>query len=176
MQKVWAHKVHHMSRHLCTKRPKWTIHFKVQDPGHQMWGHRWSHAMCTPSWMHHRCRGSTLEPPSSQPSPTRCPLVHLDAPQKWSMPTFQNTSHEKLMEIAKQSNLADLKHHSLWIGGTIFYLLKGVPFDVVKVIRWWAGEAFMLYLGDHGLILTSFLQADQQVFNRFMWIAMPLVS
>ena len=79
----------------------------------------------------------------------------------------------KLADIAKQNNLANLKGHSLQIGGTLFYLLKGIPFDVVKVISHWAGEAFMLYLRDHVLVLAPFLQSDQQLFNNFMHIAMP---
>ena len=31
-------------------------------------------------------------------------------------------------------NMPDLKGHSLRIGGTLFYLLKGVPFNVVKTM------------------------------------------
>jgi hypothetical protein len=81
----------------------------------------------------------------------------------------------KLAIVAKRNNLADLKGHSLRIGGTLFYLLKGVPFDVVKVIGRWAGEAFTLYLRDHALILAPFLQANQQLFNNFMRVAVPPV-
>ncbi|KIJ58022.1 hypothetical protein HYDPIDRAFT_47025, partial [Hydnomerulius pinastri MD-312] len=53
-----------------------------------------------------------------------------------------------------------LKGHSLRIGGTLFYLLKGVPFNVVKVMGRWAGESFTLYLQHHALILAPFLQTD----------------
>ena len=74
----------------------------------------------------------------------------------------------KVTDIAKRNNLANLKGHSLRIGGTLFYLLNGVSFDIVKVVSQWAGEVFTLYLQDHTLILAPFLQANQQLFNNFM--------
>ncbi|KAF8547304.1 hypothetical protein OG21DRAFT_1572757 [Imleria badia] len=74
----------------------------------------------------------------------------------------------RLTEIAKRNNLTDLKGHSLRIGGTLFYLLKGVPVDVVKVIGRWVGELFTLYLRLHALILAPYLQANQQVFDKIM--------
>ena len=81
----------------------------------------------------------------------------------------------KIADITKQNRLEDLKGHSLRIGSTLFYLLKGVPFDIVKVIGRWAGEVFTLYLRNHVLILAPFLQADQHLFNQLMRIAMPPV-
>ncbi|KAF8553697.1 hypothetical protein OG21DRAFT_1584369 [Imleria badia] len=66
---------------------------------------------------------------------------------------------------SKGSHPGDKTQKSLRIGGTLFYLLKGVPFDVVK--------SFTLYLRLHALILAPYLQANQQVFDKIMRIAMP---
>jgi hypothetical protein len=38
--------------------------------------------------------------------------------------------------------LLDLKGHGLWIGGTLEYLLRGVPFDVVKAMGRWCPAWF----------------------------------
>ncbi|KIK79783.1 hypothetical protein PAXRUDRAFT_160328 [Paxillus rubicundulus Ve08.2h10] len=39
----------------------------------------------------------------------------------------------------------------------------------------WAGEAFTIYLRHHALVLTPFLQANQQLLENFNQIAMPPV-
>ena len=39
----------------------------------------------------------------------------------------------------------------------------------------WAGEAFMLYLRHHALVLAPFLQADKHLLDNFNRIAMPPV-
>ena len=85
----------------------------------------------------------------------------------------QSTTH--ITSIVKRCSLANLQGHSLRIGGTLFYLLKGTPFDVVKVIGRWAGDAFTLYLRHHALILAPFLQADKRLLDNFSHIAMPPV-
>ncbi|KAN0078390.1 hypothetical protein V8E55_010447 [Tylopilus felleus] len=72
-----------------------------------------------------------------------------------------------------QYGLANIKGHSLCIGGTLHYLLKGIPFEVVKVIGCWAGAAFTGYLREHTLILAPFLQLEPEIFEAFKRIAMP---
>jgi hypothetical protein len=57
-------------------------------------------------------------------------------------------------------NLPDLKGHGIQIGGTLEYMLRGVPFDVVKAMGRWSRDAFMLYLRDHALILAPYIQAQ----------------
>jgi hypothetical protein len=109
------------------------------------------------------------------PAPPNAHLFAWKHPRSGLRPLSKMQVMNKLVIVAKQNNLADLKGHSLCIGGTLFYLLKGVPFDVVKVIGHWAGEAFTLYLRDHVLILALFLQANQQLFNNFMRVAVPPV-
>jgi hypothetical protein len=65
----------------------------------------------------------------------------------------------KRIAITVQSaGLPDLKGHGLQIGGTLEYLLRGVPFDEVKAMGRWSGDAFTLYLRDHALILAPYIQ------------------
>ncbi|KAG8213827.1 hypothetical protein J3R82DRAFT_10546, partial [Butyriboletus roseoflavus] len=45
-------------------------------------------------------------------------------------PLSKNKVILQRVAIAKQTSLSNLKGHSLHIGRTLFYLLKGVPFDI----------------------------------------------
>ncbi|GJE95665.1 hypothetical protein PsYK624_118510 [Phanerochaete sordida] len=51
------------------------------------------------------------------------------------------------------------KGHSLRIGGTLEYLLRGVPFLVVKYQGRWAGDSFGTYLRKHAVVIAPYLQA-----------------
>jgi len=110
------------------------------------------------------------------PAPPDAHLFAWKHPREGLHPLSKTQVTTKLTQIAKRNNLANLKGHSLRIRGTLFYLLKGVPFNVVKVIGRWAGKSFTIYLRLHALILAPYLQADQQVFDNFMRIAMPPVQ
>ena len=55
----------------------------------------------------------------------------------------------KINKLANLFNLPNLRGHSLRIGGTLEYLLRGVPFDVIQSHGRWAGSAFTLYLCKH---------------------------
>ncbi|KAF9218322.1 hypothetical protein BS17DRAFT_721434, partial [Gyrodon lividus] len=83
-------------------------------------------------------------------------------------PLSKNQVTTRITTISKQTNLADLH-----IGGTLFYLLRCIPFDIVKVMGQWVGEAFMIYLRHHALILTPFLEAGLELLENFNHIAMP---
>lgn len=69
-----------------------------------------------------------------------------------------------------------LTGHSLRIGGTLEYLLRGVDFPVVRVKGRWASEAaFTGYLRKHGQILAPYMQESPDLQNRFIRLAMPPV-
>ncbi|KIJ09900.1 hypothetical protein PAXINDRAFT_86812, partial [Paxillus involutus ATCC 200175] len=112
---------------------------------------------------------------SINPAPSNAHLFAWRHPKSGLRPLSRTHFISRITPIAKQCGLADLKGHSLWIGGTLFYLLKGIPFDVVKVMGRWAGEAFVLYLRHHALVLAPFLQANQPLLETFNHIAMPPV-
>ncbi|KIN99882.1 hypothetical protein M404DRAFT_1004219 [Pisolithus tinctorius Marx 270] len=80
------------------------------------------------------------------------------------------------MAIAKShQDLPYLKGHSLHIGGTLFYLLKGVLLDIVKTMGRWTGESFTLYLHHHALVLAPFLQNDTEILEKFKRYTLPPV-
>jgi hypothetical protein len=79
-------------------------------------------------------------------------------------------------EFLKRVNLAaselgfeSLKGHGIRIGATLEYLLRGVPFDVVKSIGRWTSEAFLLYLRQHAVIIAPFIQGTplMEAFARY---------
>lgn len=77
--------------------------------------------------------------------------------------------------IKSQPGLPDLKGHSLRIGGTLFYLLKGVPFDVVKTMGRWSSESFTIYLRHHALVLAPFLQNKPDILDGLRrYILLPV--
>ena len=52
----------------------------------------------------------------------------------------------KLAKVARAAGLEPLQGHGIRIGSTLKYLLRGVPFDVMKVKGRWSSDAFTLYL------------------------------
>ena len=55
------------------------------------------------------------------------------------------------------------------------YLLRGVPFDVMKVKGRWSSDAFILYLRKHAQILAPYIQAVPAVHDTFARLTMPAV-
>ena len=72
-------------------------------------------------------------------------------------------------------DLPDLKGHSLRIGGTLHYLLAGVPFDIVKTMGRWSSESFTLYLRHHALVLAPFLQHCPELMHNLRQYILPPV-
>ena len=80
-----------------------------------------------------------------------------------------------LSELTTCLGLANIKGHSLCIGGTLEYLLRGIPFEVVQSQGCWAGKAFSLYLCKHAMILAPYLQAELPGNKPFTRYAQPPV-
>jgi hypothetical protein len=60
------------------------------------------------------------------------------------------------------------KAHAFWVGGTLEYLLQGVPFEVVKSHGRWKGDAFQLYLCKHAQVVASYIQANPEHHVNFV--------
>ena len=68
-----------------------------------------------------------------------------------------------------------LKGHGIWIAGTLEFLLRGMPFDVMKSLGHWTSEAFTLYLRQHTAIIAPYIQNHHPVLEEFMHYTMPRV-
>jgi hypothetical protein len=80
----------------------------------------------------------------------------------------------RVLTISVLADLPNLKGHSLRIGGTLMYLLRGIPFDVVKSMGRWSSEAFTIYLRQHAMILAPYIQATP-ILEPFTRYTMPPV-
>src|SRR6266436_1830660 len=60
-----------------------------------------------------------------------------------------------------------MKHgHSIRIGATLEYLLRGVPFEAMKSIGRWSSDSFSKYLRKHAKILAPYVQANPDLHQR----------
>ena len=81
----------------------------------------------------------------------------------------------ELAKAARAAGLEPLQGHGIRIGSTLEYLLRGVPFDVMKVKGRWSSDAFTLYLRKHAQILAPYIQAVPAVHDAFARLAMPAI-
>ncbi|TFY68113.1 hypothetical protein EVJ58_g1196 [Rhodofomes roseus] len=81
----------------------------------------------------------------------------------------------RVSQAAKAAKLTPLHGHSLRIGGTLEYMLRGIPFDVVKTMGRWQSDAFRVYLRKHAQILAPYLQEQPEVQTTYARYAMPPV-
>ena len=78
-----------------------------------------------------------------------------------------------LATAATKAGLEPLQGHGICIGSTLEYLLRGVPFEVVKVKGRWASDTFLIYLTKHAQILAPYMQAQPEVHAEFIRLTMP---
>lgn len=80
----------------------------------------------------------------------------------------------RLTTAALSAGIDSIKGHGIRIGSTLEYLLRGVPFDVVKSMGRWSSEAFVLYLRKHAIILAPYMQGHP-ILEPFTRYTMPPV-
>ncbi|EPS96028.1 hypothetical protein FOMPIDRAFT_1131305 [Fomitopsis schrenkii] len=90
-------------------------------------------------------------------------------------PLTKHAFCKRVSRAAAEAKVNALKGHSLRIGGTLEYLLRGVPFEVVKTMGRWKSDAFQTYLRKHAQILAPYLQANPSVHEAFTRYSMPPV-
>lgn len=74
---------------------------------------------------------------------------------------------------ARAAGLDPRQGHGIRIGSTLEYLLRGTPFEVMKVKGRWASDAFLVYLTKHAQILAPYMQAVPEVHENFIRLTMP---
>jgi hypothetical protein len=89
-----------------------------------------------------------------------------------SRPLTHRAFLKRIEEIAKNIGITNVKGHGLRIGGTLEYLLRGIPFDVVKSMGRWSSDSFTLYLRKHAMIMAPYIQ-DSPVLEPFTRYTMP---
>ena len=89
-------------------------------------------------------------------------------------PLTKTAFQRRMSEGALAAELPRLPGHSIRIGSTLEYLLRGLPFDVMKVKGRWNSDAFHQYLRDHAKVLAPYMQAaPPEVHDQFIRIAIP---
>ena len=82
---------------------------------------------------------------------------------------------DRVGEAARAAGHEPLQGHGIRIGSTLEYLLRGMPFDVMKAKGRWAGDSFQLYLRKHAIVVSPYIQAVPAVHEAFIRYAMPPV-
>lgn len=90
-------------------------------------------------------------------------------------PMTRNIFLTRIQKIVSELKLEKLSGHGIRIGSTLEYLLRGIPFEVVKAKGRWQSEAFRGYLRKHALIMAPYMQAEPQGYETFIRYAMPPV-
>jgi hypothetical protein len=81
----------------------------------------------------------------------------------------------RINQIIKVNKMEKIPCHGVRIGSTLEYLLRGVPFDVVKSKGRWQSEAFKSYLREHAQIMAPYMQANVGTYETLVRYAMPPV-
>ena len=80
---------------------------------------------------------------------------------------------ETLAAAATAAGLDPRQGHGIRIGSTLEYLLRGIPFEVMKVKGRWSSDAFLVYLTKHAQILAPYMQAYPEVHAQITRLMMP---
>lgn len=73
-----------------------------------------------------------------------------------------------LTQALQKAGCEELKGHSFRIGGTLEYLLRNVPFQVVKTKGRWASDAFRVYLREHAQVMAPYVQDIPNLREHFI--------
>ncbi|KAJ7186106.1 hypothetical protein C8R46DRAFT_390106 [Mycena filopes] len=86
-------------------------------------------------------------------------------------PLTKTAFKKRLTEAFKAAGVDFIHVHGI----RMEYLLRGVPFDVMKAKGRWASDAFTIYLRRHAEIMAPYMQAEPQLHANVLRIIMPRV-
>jgi len=96
---------------------------------------------------------------------------HNSAHRPLTKTTFLACLRKALKEAGRP-----IKHgHSIRIGATLEYLLRGVPFEAMKGIGRWSSDSFSRYLRKHAQILAPYVQANPDLHQRISQEQMSVI-
>ncbi|KIK91519.1 hypothetical protein PAXRUDRAFT_797109, partial [Paxillus rubicundulus Ve08.2h10] len=107
-------------------------------------------------------------PPANGPLSTYCNGRNHKALTKSKFLTTLTTT-------LKASGRPPLQGHGIRISATLKYLLRNMPFDIVKVKGRWVSNVFLVYLRHHTQILAPYMQAQPALHKSFLRITLPPV-
>jgi hypothetical protein len=81
---------------------------------------------------------------------------------------------KRFQAAATAAGIGPLQGHGIRIGGVLEYMLRGIPFDVVKSMGRWSSDAFQVYLRQHATILAPYIQSSP-IHEPFTRLTMPRV-
>jgi hypothetical protein len=82
---------------------------------------------------------------------------------------------DRLNKALKDSG-RPIKHgHSIHIGATLEYLLRGVPFEAMKSTGRWSSDSFTRYLCKQAQVLAPYIQANPVLHQRISQEQMTVV-
>ena len=79
----------------------------------------------------------------------------------------------RLAQAARAAGTDPLQGHGIRIGSTLEYMLRNIPFEVIKTKGRWASDAFQLYLRKHAQIMAPYMQATPALHEEFIRRSMP---
>ncbi|KAG1865710.1 hypothetical protein C8R48DRAFT_705741 [Suillus tomentosus] len=79
----------------------------------------------------------------------------------------------RLATATRAAGHEPLQGHGIRIGSTLEYLLRNIPFDVVKIKGRWASDAFLIYLRKHAQIMAPYMQAIPTLHDQFLRYTIP---
>ncbi|KAF8958612.1 hypothetical protein BDZ97DRAFT_1761980 [Flammula alnicola] len=82
-------------------------------------------------------------------------------------PLTRNIFLRRIATAAKDAGDDAIQGHSIRIGSVLEYILRGMPFEAVKVHGRWSSDAFLKYLRKHANILAPYLQ-DTPAIEQFI--------
>ncbi|KAF5347526.1 hypothetical protein D9758_014520 [Tetrapyrgos nigripes] len=85
-------------------------------------------------------------------------LFTYHADNNSSKPLIKRRFLDRINAAAKAKGVNPLQGHGICIGSVLEYLLRGMPFDAVKVVFRWKSDAFLTYLHKHAKIMAPYMQ------------------
>lgn len=112
----------------------------------------------------------------NDPPPDAPLFAYRDGHKRVLKPLTRTKFLSTISLAAKAAGIKPLSSgHSIRIGSTLEYLLRNLPFEVVKTKGRWASDAFLVYLRWHAQVLAPYMQASPEVHESFMRFTLPPV-
>lgn len=89
------------------------------------------------------------------------------------LPLTKSAFLRKLKDLGNLLKMDFGPGHGIRIGSTVWNLLRGMPFEVMRVKGRWKSAAYLLYLRRHAEILAPFLQETPLAQQALAQITLP---